>query len=362
MRFAGAGDESSKGILDAIRTSGTLAVGIGGFFALLLAARRQRTIELDLKNKIDSLILQERIASDNMSHQERLADSSENDTRLRRATDNYVSGMDQLGSPLPHIRLGGLYALERTAQENPDLRQMVVNVICAFLRTPFIPHPNKVLKLGERRNIREIDDHEKEESAEKLARLAAQEILRDHSNPRDEVRYWGSLTLNLRSAYLVDFDLTGCTVNSMDCSGARFYGLSHFLNCTFHGFCSFYEAHFEDADFEDAKFVDFTYFNDSIFDDRANFKKVRFPKGDVAQFVDVKFYDECLFEGCVSVRPIDFSFSEFHDSVQLPDNVNLEYAQAKNKSIQQSLPRDWQLGEKINEQSSFFPIVKKKRA
>src|ERR687893_662443 len=47
-RYAGAGPGVE---LDAIRTAGTLIVGAGGFAALLLAARRQRSTELTLEHE-----------------------------------------------------------------------------------------------------------------------------------------------------------------------------------------------------------------------------------------------------------------------------------------------------------------------
>lgn len=37
------------------------------------------------------------------------------------------------------MRLGGLHALERLAQDNPAQRQTIVDVICAYLRMPYTP-------------------------------------------------------------------------------------------------------------------------------------------------------------------------------------------------------------------------------
>ncbi|WP_431912991.1 hypothetical protein [Nonomuraea jabiensis] len=37
------------------------------------------------------------------------------------------------------MRPAGLYALERLAQNNPGQRQTIVDVICAYLRMPYIP-------------------------------------------------------------------------------------------------------------------------------------------------------------------------------------------------------------------------------
>lgn len=40
--FYGGGTDQDSAGLDMVRTAGTLVVGVGGLFALLLAARRQR--------------------------------------------------------------------------------------------------------------------------------------------------------------------------------------------------------------------------------------------------------------------------------------------------------------------------------
>jgi hypothetical protein len=49
----------------------------------------------------------------------------------QRITDLYIKPVEQLGSDKAPVRLGGLYALERLAQGNPDQRQTIVNVPCA---------------------------------------------------------------------------------------------------------------------------------------------------------------------------------------------------------------------------------------
>jgi hypothetical protein len=43
------------------------------------------------------------------------------------------------GSDKAPVRLAGLYALERLAQNNEYQRQTIVNVVCAYLRMPYQP-------------------------------------------------------------------------------------------------------------------------------------------------------------------------------------------------------------------------------
>jgi hypothetical protein len=49
-----------------------------------------------------------------------------------------ITAVDQFGSDKAVVRHGGLYALERVAQNNSTQRQTVVDAICAYLR-PLTP-------------------------------------------------------------------------------------------------------------------------------------------------------------------------------------------------------------------------------
>ncbi|MGH3916686.1 MAG: hypothetical protein ACRDTC_25220 [Pseudonocardiaceae bacterium] len=114
-RYGGAGADVE---LDAIRTAGTLLIGTGGAAALLLAARRQRATELALLH-------------------------TDRDATERRITELYTKAADQLGSDQAPVRLAGLYALERLANSTAEHRQTIVNVICAYLRMPYAPPPDR---------------------------------------------------------------------------------------------------------------------------------------------------------------------------------------------------------------------------
>lgn len=65
-------------------------------------------------------------------HQERVAVATEHDAEARRITDLNTKAVEQLGSEKALVRLGGLYALERLAQDNPraaaDHRQRAVRL------------------------------------------------------------------------------------------------------------------------------------------------------------------------------------------------------------------------------------------
>ena len=72
-------------------------------------------------------------------HQEIATVLTDLDATERRITELYTKAVEQLGNDKAPVRLGGLYALERLAQDNPAHRQTIVNVICAYLRMPFPP-------------------------------------------------------------------------------------------------------------------------------------------------------------------------------------------------------------------------------
>src|SRR2546430_5499357 len=120
---AKAGTDRANSRLDAVRTGLAAGAGAGAAVGLMLAFRRQH-------------------------HQEVATVLTDRDATERRITELYTKAVEQLGNDKAPVRLGGLYALERLAQDNLAHRQTVVDVICAYLRMPFSatepaskPHP-----------------------------------------------------------------------------------------------------------------------------------------------------------------------------------------------------------------------------
>lgn len=99
LAYTGGNADANRVQLDAIRTAGTIVVGTGGAAALLLAARRQRTAEIALKQKdrdqadvARTHALQVQVAEQTRQHQERVAAATEVDAEARRITDLYTKG------------------------------------------------------------------------------------------------------------------------------------------------------------------------------------------------------------------------------------------------------------------------------
>ena len=114
------------------------------------------------------------MAADTLAQQLRLADLNESDAAERRITELYAKAVEQLGSDKAPVRLGGLYALERLAQNTLSQRLTVVNVLCAYLRMPYGPVRSP-----------DGDEHEAppEHAQETQVRIAAQRILALHLRP-----------------------------------------------------------------------------------------------------------------------------------------------------------------------------------
>jgi hypothetical protein len=97
LAYTGGDAEGNRLQLDAIRTAGTIVVGTGGAAALLLAARRQRSAEIALKQKdrdqadvARAYLLQERVVEEDRVHRARVAAATEADAEARRITDLYT--------------------------------------------------------------------------------------------------------------------------------------------------------------------------------------------------------------------------------------------------------------------------------
>ncbi|GAB1508840.1 pentapeptide repeat-containing protein [Actinophytocola sp. KF-1] len=241
---------------DALRVGLSIAVGGGGVFALYLAWRRQRATEVDLDNRERALAHQLAVAADTKAHQERVAAATEQDAAARRVTDLYAKSVELLGAEQAPVRFGGLYALERLAQDNPEQRKTVVAVWCAYLRMPFVPDDDA------RREEREV-------------RIAVQRLLARHLRPGDG--FWPGMSVDLAGAALVAFDFEDVHVDVAQFHGATFVGPARFRRADFLGSAGFSRATFrDDARFRQATFHGTAPFRHTTFAGRADFTGATF--------------------------------------------------------------------------------------
>ncbi|WNV92092.1 pentapeptide repeat-containing protein [Umezawaea sp. Da 62-37] len=357
LTFADA-DKKSTAYLDVLKLAASIAVGGGGLFALYLAARRQRTQELELEKRTEELAQRERaqahaelvaetnrlhaekvqahavqIAEQNRVHAERVDNYNREDATGRRVTELYTKAVEQLGSDKAAVRHGGLYALERVAQDNTGQRQTVINVICAYLRSPYTSPPEQLaarrtgLPAATRRGsaARRVTISaaaarrtglipptpaiaSEQLRQEREVRLTAQRILTAHLHPdTDETtglptnpRYWPEgYELDLTGAILIDFDATGLTVRQATFTDAQFTGDARFDGAAFTRDARFGGAAFtRDARFGGATFTGDARFGAATFTGDAWFDQATFTRDawfDQATFTRDAQFDQATF-------------------------------------------------------------------
>ncbi|WP_257902951.1 pentapeptide repeat-containing protein [Saccharothrix obliqua] len=315
--------------LDAVKLAASIAVGGGGLFALYLAARRQRTQELELRARHAELAHREaelaqrdrvqahseQVAEHNRAHAERVAAATERDAAARRVTELYGKGVEQLGSDKAPVRLGGLYALERLAtQDNldrPMLRQTVVDVLCAYLRMPYaVPGAPPADDADEPTRTR----HE-QQVQEREVRLTAQRILATHLHPGNDPdhpadTFWPDTDLDLTGATLINLDLSHCQPRHTQFSGARFTGHTMFSGARFTGHAVFDGATFtEDAMFGEARFTEDAMFGEARFTGHTVFDGATFTGHTV--FDGATFTGHAMFDGATFTGHAMFGGASF---------------------------------------------------
>ena len=288
------GTDQANARLDAVRTGLAAGAGAGAAVGLVLALRRQH-------------------------HQEIATAWTDQDATERRITELYTKAVEQVGSDKAPVRLGGLYALERLAQDNPAHRQTIVNVVCAYLRMPFSPaapasKPKPEAEVTEDQGKRdaETDRNGDRWLQERQVRLTAQRILGEHlrddrlrdrrSADPPNPRFWPDIRINVADATLIDINLQGGVVADSDFRGATFTGNVVLDTTTFTG----------DALFDGATFTGDASFSKTAFGGRAVFTNATFSGG--ALFLGVTFSEEAGFGGATFNGGVRFDEANFNDS------------------------------------------------
>ena len=278
---AGVADAADRAGLriEAIKYGLGFFAAAGAAAALLLGVRRQRlsehSHELELRKQTHT----------------------ETDARERRVNELYTKAVEQLGSADAAVRLGGLYALERVAQQNPDQRQTVVNVLCAYLRMPYTLPGTPAADAGGGRDPRQ----------EREVRLTAQKVISSHLQPRataagNAPSFWADIDLNLVGAVLIDWRFAGRLVNNAQFKDAIFSGDTDFERATFTGQAGFERAKFTgDAGFERTTFRGEAQFDGAQFDEKVAFGGATF--GGDARFA------KTFFQGAVQFGDVTFARS-----------------------------------------------------
>ena len=217
-----------------------------------------------------------------------------------------LSGVQQLGSGSPQVRIAGVYSLADVADTyRGEYRQRVVSILCGYLRT----------QRGEWETAVSEQDGPEQSSEEKVyvshdgaVESTVLEVLVRHLRKRREKtkhreavtqlveddQLWCDCTIDLHDAVLTEIaDFERATFNDADFERATFKRYASFWGATFNHYANFqgatfnHYANFQGATFTNANFWDATFKRD------ANFWRATFTNADFwrATFNDADFQD-----------------------------------------------------------------------
>ena len=221
--------------LDVAKTALLVVGGSGAVAGLYVTYRKQRTDEANHVRDQDKLF-----------------------------TERYTQAVAQLGNLSAAVRLGGVYALARIADDSERDRSVCLRVLCAYLRMPYNP------------------DLDVADKAEPEVRAAAQTVLAERLQ-ETHPGFWKHAEIDLRGARLVDLDFTGVTIDRLLMAKASHIGFTEFDGATFTSFAGFSDVAFSAG----VRFDGATFQGDARFD-RATFQ------GD-ARFDGARFYGHAEF-------------------------------------------------------------------
>ncbi len=196
-----------------------------------------------------------------------LAEGESHRADARQFADRYTAATEQLGHDQAAVRLAGIYALVRLADDWNEQRQVCIDVLCAYLRMPYEPDP---AASGYKQGDREV-------------RQTIIGIIRDHLMHPDSPTAW--------CRYRLDF--TGAVFDGADFSSSHFQSNVSFNQARFvDGRVSFRRARFDGGlvDFRGARFSGGTVDFDRIAlrGGTVDFRHARF-EGGTADFERAQF-------------------------------------------------------------------------
>ena len=289
------GASAGAGSLDLVKVSLTTIGGIGGTGYLVIKYRERAS-----------------------------AERAERDAEQNRAEQRLLSGVQQLGSGSPQVRIAGVYSLADVADTHRgEYRQRVVSILCGYLRT----------QRGEWRTIVNEQDGPEQSSEEKVyvshdgaVESTVLEVLVRHLRKRREKtkhreavtqlveddQLWCDCTIDLHDAVLTEIaDFRDTTFNVAD-----------FRDATFNRYAGFGGATFtNDADFQGATFTNVANFGGATFNRAADFERATFTNAarfggatftNAAHFGDATFTNDADFQGATFTNAADFWGATFN--------------------------------------------------
>ncbi|MGA4729070.1 pentapeptide repeat-containing protein [Micromonospora taraxaci] len=286
---------TAAALFDLLKLVFAVVAGLGGVAALVVAYRRQRVAEQT--NALAEFAHQLAHAADLRAEVTKaLAEAAEERAKIetdrngvRLFNERFAKASEQLGSEKAAVRLAGVYAMAGLADDWREGRQTCIDVLCAYLRMPYMPPE------ASREAPRQADGQASIVDT-KTARTAREEREVRHSVIRLIAQHLRLSELDPASWGDVDFDLTGAVIDGGDFSGAVFSGgRVCFSGATFGGL----HVPFEGATFSGGEVI----FDEATFlDVRMSFDRAMF-NGGLVSFAGVAFdhgrvsFDGATFNG-----------------------------------------------------------------
>ncbi|MGW3961931.1 pentapeptide repeat-containing protein [Amycolatopsis sp. NPDC005003] len=298
---------------DALKTGGLAGGAIVALYALWLNDRRRR--------------VEERRQDIERRRHELEAQRAEQD-RERVADERFAKAVELLGHAADQVRVGALHALAGLARSRPDYTQTVLDVLCSYLRRPFVhPRYDKALDRKERDGTRGTPEQEQELQV----RLTAQRLIKDLLPPADApgaVDYY----LDLTGAVVEYLDFSGCRIGGMLLRYAALHSSTNLSGCRFTG-----KVYFTAAGTDVGRLIGYFRCRGAVFESHAWFSGTHFAEltdftdttfAGPTTFKDARFANDALFTGVKVTGSLDLRHACFRGQTDLrfgvlPESVSL---------------------------------------
>jgi Pentapeptide repeats (9 copies)/Pentapeptide repeats (8 copies) len=211
--------------------------------ALVTGYRRQRVAEF---------------AQELADRAQELADRAEDREAARLFNERFGEAAGQLGHDSAAVRLAGVYAMARLADDWPAQRQTCVDVLCAYLRMPYQPAPGPDAPATDQQAFRSLRE----------VRHTVIRVITAHLQPG------GPAALITQDWRGLSLDFTGTVFDGGDFGGAQFTGTVSFRGARFDG---------GEVSFGGAQFTGTVSFRGARFDGgEVSFRGARFTGGAVS--------------------------------------------------------------------------------
>ena len=311
----------------------------GGIIAILTL------LQTNWKNQVDRHKVEADIKKNEQDAEKNERDHIRQVHAERRS--RYTKAVEQLANEKASVRLGGIYTLVGLVDEwltddalGPEEQQkegqVIINNLCAYIRSPFV--------LAERREIFEQENEKEPEGysgdfiADKSKFREEQEVRQtifteistrlSKINEDEEIRVipgtWSRFEFSFIKASIF-YPLDTLTFENPNFYMATFYGDAYFYLAKFIGETNFRSVNFKNsAYFPDSHFEGSVTFASSHFEEDSSFFSAKF--AEQADFSRITFKESASFSQVHFEQDADFSRTHFHKEAQFAQVHFLEIA------------------------------------